>query len=189
MSNIISYKEVEEKILSVRGQSVILDRDVAALYGVEAKRVNEAVRNNPNKFPEGYIIALESEDWESLRSKISTLDTLGKGQHTKYKPKAFTERGLYMLATILKSPRATETTIAIVEAFANMRELTRVMNLLPAIQDEKQQQALMLGGSALLKRLFGDGALDVSGDETTMELSLPGIKFKRTVKREKRKEG
>ena len=66
--------------------------------------------------------ALNLEEWNSLRSKILTLKTAGRGQHTKYKPQAFTEKGLYMLATILKSPRATETTIAIVETFTKMRE-------------------------------------------------------------------
>ena len=186
MSDIINYNDVEEKILSIRGQSVILDRDVAVLYGVEPREINQAMRNNPKKFPDGFILTLDNAEKAELIKNFDRFSTL---KHSTVTPYAFTERGLYMLATILKSPRATETTIAIVEAFANTRELTRVMNLLPAIQDEKQQQALMLGGSALLKRLFGDGELDVSGDETTMELSLPGIKFKRTVKREKRKEG
>jgi len=68
MSDIISYKEVEEKVLTVREQSVLLDSSVAELYGVETKRVNEAVSNNPDKFPEGYIIALDSEEWSALRS-------------------------------------------------------------------------------------------------------------------------
>ena len=85
-------------------------------------RVNEAVKNNPDKFPDGYIITLNNGEWEtsSLRSKISTLKTSGRGEHTKYPPKAFTEKGLYMLATILKSPKATQTTIAIIETFAKI---------------------------------------------------------------------
>ena len=69
---------------------------MAALYGVEPKRVNEAVRNNPEKFPDGYILELDNEEAKSLRSKFSTLDN-GRGNHTKYNPKAFTEKGLYML--------------------------------------------------------------------------------------------
>ena len=67
MNEIVGYKEVEEKVLTVRGQSVLLDSSVAELYGVETKRVNEAVGNNPDKFPEGYVIALSSEEWEALR--------------------------------------------------------------------------------------------------------------------------
>ena len=72
MSDIISYKEVEEKVLTVREQNVLLDSSVAELYGVETKRINEAVSNNPDKFPEGYIFALDSEEWGNLKSKIST---------------------------------------------------------------------------------------------------------------------
>ena len=122
-------------MVTLRDQQVILDSDVAELYGVETKRVNEAVSNNPEKFPEGYIWELTEEEVLALRSKISTLKKAGRGQHSKYPPKAFTEKGLYMLATILKSPEAVETTIAIVEAYAKLRELSRVMtaNLQPSL--------------------------------------------------------
>ena len=136
MSDIISYEEVEKRVLTIQEQQVLLDRDVAELYGVDSKRVNEAVSRNPDKFPEGYIINLESNDWDSLRSQFATLETNGKGQYPKYKPKAFTERGLYMLATILKSPIATQTTVAIVDAFAKLRELADVAYKLITIQDE-----------------------------------------------------
>ena len=95
MSEIIGYKEVEEKVLTVRGKNVLLDSCVAELYGVETKRINEAVANNLDKFPDGYIIALESEEWDNLKSKISTSSWGGKHKL----PKAFTEKGLYMLAT------------------------------------------------------------------------------------------
>ena len=90
-----------------------MDSDVAQLYEVETKRINEAVRNNPEKFPEGYILDVSDKEKKSLRSKISTLEKQGRGQHTKYLPKAFTEQGLYMLATILKSPKATQATLGI----------------------------------------------------------------------------
>ncbi len=92
--------KVEEKIITLRNQQVILDCDVAELYGVETKRINEAVNNNPEKFPEGYVLHLKNQEITSLRSKISTLKNTGRGQHSKYPPKAFTEKGLYMLATI-----------------------------------------------------------------------------------------
>ena len=111
--NVIKFSEVEEKILKIRGENVILDSDVAALYGVETKRINEAVKNNLDKFPNGYIIELENSEFYSLRSKISTANL----EMTRVLPKAFTEKGMYMLATILKSPQAIRTTIAIVEAF------------------------------------------------------------------------
>ena len=118
---LLQYQAVKDKIVHLRNQDVILDFVVAELYGVETKRVNEAVKNNPDKFPDGYIFPLNDEEWHSLRSKFSTLKPTGRGEHTKYVPKAFTEKGLYMLATILKSPQATETTIAIIEAFASRR--------------------------------------------------------------------
>ena len=92
---------VEEIIITLRNQQVILDCDVAELYGVATKEINQAVRTNPEKFPEGYIFKLDNQEIISLRSKILTLKNSGKGQHTKYPPKAFTEKGLYMLATIL----------------------------------------------------------------------------------------
>ena len=80
---------------------MIVDSDVAKLYGVETKRINEAVKNNPEKFPDGYIIELSKQEWDSLKSKNSTLKGGGRGKHTKYTPNAFTEKGLYMLATTL----------------------------------------------------------------------------------------
>jgi len=79
MSEIIMFEEVEKRVLTIREEQVLIDKDVAELYGVETKRINEAVANNPDKFPKGYILTLESEEWISLRSKISTLETNGKG--------------------------------------------------------------------------------------------------------------
>jgi phage regulator Rha-like protein len=187
VGDIIGHKEVEEKIIAIQEQNVIIDRDVAGLYGVETKEINQAVKNNPNKFPDGYIVDLTAEEWDSLRSKILTLnDSSGRGKHTKYKPQAFTEKGLYMLATILKSQRATETTLAIVEAFAKIRELSRVISKLPVLEDECQQKALMQRSGEILTEILDDNALEVSGDETTIEINLAIMKVKHTIKREKR---
>jgi len=101
MGNMISFQEVEEKIIVIQNQQALIDSDVAELYGVETKRVNEAVKNNQEKFPNGYIWDITQEEWYSLRSKFSTLENQGKGQYTKYKPKASTEKGLYRHSTIL----------------------------------------------------------------------------------------
>lgn len=73
-NNIVKFDSVESRIVDIRGQKVLLDSDVAALYGVETKRVNEAVKNNPDKFPNGYILELDREETKSLRSKFSTLN-------------------------------------------------------------------------------------------------------------------
>ena len=186
LSDIIKYNEVEEKVISVRGQDVIIDNDVARLYGVETKRINEAVKNNPDKFPDNYIIPLTLDEWDSLRSKFSTLKNTGRGQHTKYVPTAFTEKGLYMLATILKSSKATQTTIAIVEVFTKMRELSRVVGQISEAESESQQKILMRKSGEILSGILDDDALEVSGDETTLEINLAFMKIKHTVKRDKR---
>jgi hypothetical protein len=81
---------IEEKLISVRKKQVLLDRDVAFLYGVETKRINEAVKNNPEKFPEGYVMILDKSEEQILRSKFSTLEKSSSGQHSKYGVKAFT---------------------------------------------------------------------------------------------------
>lgn len=107
--------EVENKIITLRNQQVILDSDVAELYGVQTKEINQVVRNNPEKFPEGYIFELCEVEKSEL---VKIFDRFNRLKHSTSSPKAFTEKGLYMLATILKSPQAVETTIAIVEAYA-----------------------------------------------------------------------
>ena len=103
MSDVAKIENLEEFIIEIKGQKVSLDADVAAIYGVETKRVNEAVKNNPDKFPQGYMFELDEVEFSDLRSKIST----AKFAKTRVVPKAFTEKGLYMLATILKSQQAT----------------------------------------------------------------------------------
>ncbi len=113
---------VRSRIVEVRGQDVLLDSDVAELYGVETKRVNEAVRNNLEKFPERYMFRLNRQEFISLRSKFSTANLSSK---SRVAPAAYIERGLYMLATILKSRRAVEATFAIIETFASVRDLKR----------------------------------------------------------------
>lgn len=90
-------KTVEEKIITIRNQQIIIDTDVAELYGVETKRINEAVKNNPDKFPEGYLIELENHEKTELVENFDRFNTL---KHSTALPKAFTEKGLYMLARI-----------------------------------------------------------------------------------------
>ena len=102
---------VRSRIVEVRGQDVLLDSDVAELYGVET--------NNLEKFPERYMFRLNRQEFISLRSKFSTANLSSK---SRVAPAAFTERGLYMLATILKSRRAVEATFAIIETFASVRD-------------------------------------------------------------------
>lgn len=186
MDDMINYDEVEGKVIVLGGRQILIDRDVAELYGVETKRINEAVRNNPDKFPEDYIFIVGKEDKSELVEKFDRFNSL---KHTTVLPKAFTEKGLYMLATILKSPKATQTTIAIVETFAKIREMTKILSLLPDDKDDCQQKQLMQRCGEILGEILDDNVLEVSGDETTIEVNLAVMKLKHTVKREKRKNG
>ena len=129
MNGIVKFGEVSEKVVRLRDQDVLLDFSVAELYGVETKRVNEAVKNNPDKFPEGYIFELQQSEKQYVVENFDHLQGLKK---SPVLPKAFTEKGLYMLATILKSERAAQTTIAIIEAFAKLRELSRTIGEMSA---------------------------------------------------------
>lgn len=179
---IIKIEQVEEKIIMLRGVRVIIDADVATLYGVETKEINQAVKNNPKKFPNGYVIRLDNNDLEILRSKFLTAKLNSK---TRYHPQAFTERGLYMLATILKSDRATDTTIAIIEAFAKLRELARTVSELTQASDEKSQKNLMAKGGEIVSDIIGDN-LEISETESEFELNFTIIKLKHKVKRKKK---
>ena len=183
MSEIISYSQVEEKILNIRGQNVLLDRDVADLYDVTTKEVNQAVKNNPSKFPDGYIIKLNSQEKNELVKNFDHFNTL---KHSTSMPSAFTEKGLYMLATILKSPKATQTTIAIVETFAKMRELSRTIAQLSTYEETNQQKALLQKSGEILADVLDDD-FEISGDETTIEVNFAIMKIKHTIKRSKRK--
>ena len=172
--------EVENRIITLRGQQVLLDSDVADLYGVQTKVVNQAVRNNLEKFPEGYIFELDETEKSEV---VKNFDHLQKLKFSPQFPKAFTEKGLYMLATILKSPKAVQTTIAIVEAYAKLKELSRVMAEIPQqTADSAEQKTLLQRGGQLIDDLMTD-VLPVQSSETSFELNLAMLKFKHSVKR------
>ena len=120
---IVSENEITNKIYEIRGVQVMLDSDLAKLYNVETKRINEAVRNNPLKFPERFCFLLTQEEEKNLRSKISTssLKTNNYGGR-RYNIRAFTEQGVAMLATVLKSKEAAQVSIAIMDAFVIMHK-------------------------------------------------------------------
>ncbi|MDR0737894.1 MAG: ORF6N domain-containing protein [Prevotellaceae bacterium] len=129
-------------------------------------------------------ISLRSEfstlEKKALRSKILILEETGRGKHSKYIPKAFTEKGLYMLATILKSPRATRTTIAIVETFSKIRELARTVAELSAAPEEFKQKSLIQKGGDIISDILGDD-LQVSAAETKYEVNFALLKITHTV--------
>jgi len=182
MNMVSGLEDVQNKIINVRSQQVIMDTDLALLYGVETKRINEAVKNNPDKFPEGYLFRLSEIEWDSLKSKFSTSM---KGGKVKI-PMAFTEKGMYMLATILKSPKATETTINIIEAFSKVREISRTIKAIPNTpQSSPKYQELMQKTGELISDLVVPDELETSESEATVEVNLAVVKFKYTVKKKK----
>ena len=178
----ISNTSVQSRIINVRDMPVIVDADVAEIYGVETKRINEAVRNNRDKFPEDYMFVLSLDELADLRSKISTTKISTK---SRVLPKAFTEKGLYMLATILKSKQATAATFAIIETFAKVRYLKRELKELHQEADKRKQMSKMQNfGEVLSDIIMPD--LETVETESSLELNFFIGKIKHTVRRIKK---
>ena len=179
MSNIVKFSDVTERIIKIRDEDVLLDSDVAFLYDVETREVNQSVKNNPKKFPnEGFVFQLTKKEKQEV---IKIFDN-PKIKFSPELPKAFTERGLYMLATTLTGDKAIETTIAIVEAFYQLRQLQRTVAELSQAPDEVQQKSLMQKGGEIFADLLGDN-LKTSEEETSFEINFALLKFKHTIKR------
>ena len=117
----MEISRVEPLIHIVRGQRVMLDEDLAPMYGVPVKHLNQQVRRNMTRFPEDFMFRLEAEESDRLRSQIVTLENAGRGRHRKYWPLAFTEQGVAMLSGVLHSDRAVEVNVAIMRAFVKLR--------------------------------------------------------------------
>ena len=128
---------IKDRILEIRGQRVMLDRDLAALYGVETKRLNEAVKRNINRFPEDFMFVLTDEEWLRLRSQFATSNdsdgllgsqnATSKRGGTRYRPYAFTEYGVAMLSSVLRSETAIQVNINIMRAFIAIRHAVAAM--------------------------------------------------------------
>lgn len=116
--------DIAQRILLVRGQRVMLDSDLAALYGVATGRLNEQVKRNQARFPAAFMFRLSIEELRSLRSQFAILK-LGRGEHRKYAPTAFTEHGALMLASVLNSPQAIELSVLVIQAFVQMRQFVQ----------------------------------------------------------------
>ncbi len=174
---------IKSKLFVFRERQVLLDADVAAIYGVETRLVNMAVKNNPEKFQEGYMYRLDNKEIRNLRSKILIANLSPKSRTLPY---VFTEKGLYMLATILKSPNATAATIAIVETFAAVRSLKHELVELHNETDQLVQQDKMKHfGEVLSDIVMPD--LETSETESSLELNFIIGKLKHNVKRVKRR--
>ncbi len=126
---LIPPERIERSILLIRGQKVMLDRDLAYLYGVTTKVLNQAVKRHKDRFPEDFMFQLTMEEakiwWTEVRGGFlrSQIVTLKRGEHIKYRPYAFTEHGVAMLSSVLNSPRAVQVNIQIMRTFAKLREI------------------------------------------------------------------
>lgn len=177
--DIAKFENLNELIIEIRNEKVLLDADVAVIYGVETKRINEAVKNNPDRFPSGYVIELNEYDKNEL---VENFDRFNRLKHSSTTPRAFTEKGLYMLATILKSQQALQATLSIIETFSKIRELSRSIKELSIVQDKSDQKSLMQKSGELIAEIFDDD-LQSSDTETSIELNFAVLKFKHTIKK------
>jgi len=119
-NSIIRAEEIMSKIYYIRGQKVMLDKDLAEMYGTETKKLKQQVNRNLARFPETFMFELNNSENEALRSHFVTLK---RGEHSKYLPYAFTEHGILMLANVIKSERAIAMSIKIIEVFVKFREM------------------------------------------------------------------
>ncbi len=135
----IPIERIENRILLIGGRKVLLDADLATLYGVSTKRFNEQVRRNLKRFPPDFMFRLRAEQWRALRSQFATLEA-GRGKHRKYLPLAFTEHGAIMAAAVLNSARAVEVSVYVVRAFVRLRELLASNNELARRLDQHEKK-------------------------------------------------
>ncbi|MDD2509198.1 ORF6N domain-containing protein [Aliarcobacter cryaerophilus] len=188
---IIKFEELENKLIKYNEEFVLVDRDVAQLYGVETRDINKAVANNPEKFPEGYIIELNEDEKKEL---VENFHRFNKLKHSTVNPKVFTEKGLYMLATIIKSKVATQTTIKIIETFAKVKELSRNINDIMKTDDENIQKNLASKSNKILEDIIEIEDEILSNDEdgeviettTKFEFNLGFAKVSRSIKKIKK---
>jgi ORF6N domain len=149
MKSLASTRPIESRILVIRGHKVMLDADLAKLYGVEVRTLNQAVKRNAERFPADFTFQLTREELESLRSQFVILDdatakSSRRGRHVKYPPFAFTEQGVAMLSSVLRSKRAAQVNVEIMRAFVRLRsmighnrELARRLDMLESKYDRQ----------------------------------------------------
>ena len=187
----LKVEDIKSLIIEIDGQQFLLDKDIAKIYGVETKRINEAVKNNPDRFPKNYIIEINTNIKKELVENFDRFKTL---KHSSVKPKAFTEKGLYMLATILTSKKAIEVTINIIETFAKIKELSRNINSIMKTTNENTQNELAQKSNKILEEII-DIEPDILEDDvdgeiiettTKFEFNLGFAKVSRSVKKVKK---
>jgi len=189
---ITKFETLESKLVEIKGTLVLVDKDVAELFKIETKRINEAVKNNEDKFPnETYVVELDKDEKKYV---VENFDHLSKLKYSPHNPKVFTEKGLYMLATILKSDVATQATLQIVETFAKVKELSRNINNIMKTTDETIQKDLAQKSNQILEEIIeiepdileDDEDGEVIETTTKFEFNLGFAKVSRSVKKIKK---
>jgi hypothetical protein len=170
----------------------LIDKDIAELFQVETKRINEAVKNNSDKFPDDtYIIEINQDEKKKV---VENFDHLSSLKYSPHMPKVFTEKGLYMLATILKSKVATDATLQIIETFSKIKELSRNINNIMKTTNETTQKELAQKSNQILEEIIDIDADVLEDDEdgeiiettTKFEFNLGFAKVSRSVKKIKK---
>ena len=135
--DLVAVERIADRILLVRGEKVLLDEDLAALYGVETKALNQVVGRNADRFPEDFAFRLSPEEWANLKSQSVTSSSWGG---RRYPPRAFTEQGVAMLSSVLRSPRAVQVNVEIMRTFVRLRRLLASNEELAARLDDLERR-------------------------------------------------
>ena len=188
MVDMVVFEDIKNKLIRYKEEFVLLDSDIADIYGVQTRDINKAVANNPDKFPIGYIMQLTKDEKAEVVEKFHHLEKIKYSPHL---PKVFTEKALYMLATILKSKQATKATIEIIETFAKIKELSRNINALENAKTPEEQKAIAKNVGEIFEEIIDiDPVVEKRGDEiieveNRIELNIGFVKVSRTVKSKK----
>ncbi len=186
--NIVKFETMENKLINYKNQWVLLDKDVAVLYEIEPKKLRQQVKRNNDKFPSDYVIQLSESDLDIM---VSQNVTPSKQQFGGSLPYVFTEKGLYMVATILKSKKATEATFTIIETFAKVKELSRNINAIMKTEEESKQKELAQKSNKILEDIIEIETDILTDDEdgeivettTKFEFNLGFAKVSRSIKK------
>ena len=188
MSKIVKFDTLKNKLIQKDGELVLLDKDVAYLYDIEPKKLRQQLKRNIDKFPNDYAYRLTDADLDMMVSQNVTPSKQSFGGSLPY---VFTEKGLYMVSTILKSKKAIEATFTIIETFANIKKLSRNLNSIDENQTKDEQQQLIEESNILLEKVIDiEPIREIKDDniteiETKIELNLGFAKVSRIIKTKK----
>ncbi len=186
--NVIKYELLKDKLIKLQDEYLLLDKDVAQLYDIKPSRLKEQIKRNIEKFPSDYARQISEKEIDIM---VSQNAIPSKQYFGGYNPWVFTEKGLYMVATILKSTKATEATFTIIETFAKIKELSRNINALENAKTPEEQKAIAQNVGAIFEEIIDiEPVVEKRGDETIevenrIELNIGFVKVSRTVKSKK----